>query len=257
MRQPEVGSDWPRIFSYRIGPLMDRATTISGTNWSAPESSGTPPPPSAGYAAIASPAHRKKLGQFFTPPNVASLMADWVMAREPAVVLDPALGTGVLTRACIERNSEARYLAYEKDSLILGYVDRRVRDLAEIVHGDFLESTLPGGIDAVIMNPPYIRHREIEGYEIERSAISAATLCEIPRSANLYIYFTLKALGAIRQNGRAAILIPGEWMSANFAVNFKRHLINTGVLKELVLFSNCSNVFDDALTTASILLCEK
>lgn len=184
-------------------------------------------------------------------------MADWVMAREPAVVLDPALGTGVLVRACIERNGEARYLAYEKDPLVLEHVDRRVRDLAEIVHGDFLKIELPSGVDAVIMNPPYIRHREIEGYEAERVAISAANRCEIPRSANLYIYFTLKALSALRKNGRAAILIPGEWMSANFAVNLKKHLVDTDILREIVLFSNCSNVFDDALTTASILMCEK
>lgn len=209
------------------------------------------------YAAVASSAHRKKFGQFFTPPNVASLMADWVMARDPAVVLDPALGTGILTRACIERNRLARYIAYEKDALILEYLDPQVREIAEVFHADFLECCVPENVDGLIMNPPYIRHREVEGYEAARSSISNSTLCEIPRSANLYVYFALKALQLLQPGGRAAILIPGEWMSANFAVTFKTYLMEAGILKELVLFSNCSNVFEDALTTASILLCEK
>jgi methylase of polypeptide subunit release factors len=106
------------------------------------------------------------------------------------------------------------------------------------------------------MNPPYIRHREIEGYDKERARISLDSKCIIPKSANLYIYFSVKALTLLSKGGRAALLIPGEWMSANFAASFKEFLVRSALLKEIVLFSNCSNVFDDALTTASILLCQ-
>jgi hypothetical protein len=48
-------------------------------------------------------------------------------------------------------------------------------------------------------------------------------------------------------------------MNANFAAKFKEFLLREAdpVLKELVLFSGCSNIFEDALTTASVLLVEK
>ena len=38
--------------------------------------------------------HRSRYGQFFTPPNVARLMVEWVLQDKPAKVLDPAVGLG-------------------------------------------------------------------------------------------------------------------------------------------------------------------
>ena len=40
-------------------------------------------------------ARRKEYGQFFTPPAVARLMAQWVVKNQPETILDPAFGLGV------------------------------------------------------------------------------------------------------------------------------------------------------------------
>ena len=42
---------------------------------------------------------RYEIGQFFTPDPIAALMADAVREIEPATVLDPGIGGGVLLRA--------------------------------------------------------------------------------------------------------------------------------------------------------------
>jgi type I restriction-modification system DNA methylase subunit len=211
----------------------------------------------ASYAKVAPAAHRKQFGQFFTPPKVAALMADWVTSRGAESVLDPAFGTGILTNACMKCSGSRSYTVFEKDNFIISYIPEEIKKNVQLFNSDFLKYDFHTKFDGIIMNPPYIRHREIEGYDKERSIISIKSNCIIPKSANLYIYFAVKALTLLREGGRSAFLIPGEWMSANFSANFKQYIIRSGALKEVVLFSNCSNVFDDALTTASILLCEK
>ena len=212
------------------------------------------------YCAETALAHRKQFGQFFTPPKVAGLMADWITSRGAKSILDPAFGTGILTSACMEYDGSRSYTAFEKDELIISYIPEDLKGKVQLLNSDFLKHDFNVKFDGITMNPPYIRHRDIGdigGYDHERSKISFEAKCVIPKSANLYIYFVVKALTILQEGGRAAFLIPGEWMNANFSISFKEYIIKSGTLKEIVLFSNCSNVFDDVLTTASILLCEK
>ena len=206
----------------------------------------------ADYAAQVDPAHRKALGQFFTPPRLAALMADWVAGADPALILDPAMGAGVLTRAALARCPDARLVAYERDEAVLRAADSGT---AEIRHADFLRGDWDL-YDAIVMNPPYIRHRDLRDHGTLRAQISARAGFAIPKSANLYVDFVVKAACQLRRGGRGAFLIPGEWMNANFARGFKQFLLGEGGLREVVLFSG-ADVFDDALTTASILMVER
>lgn len=208
------------------------------------------------YTQSASLQQRKNLGQFFTPPRVAALMADWISRCEPKTVLDPALGTGILTRSTLMRCQSARVTAFEIDPGILAAADIGVRAHVDVRNENFLYSPLEQ-FDAIIMNPPYIRHRELEGYDAARSAISVRAGFVIPKSANLYVYFVVKACLQLRKGGRGAFLIPSEWLNANFAKEFKAYLLSKGGLQEIVVFSGCSTIFQDALTTASVLFVEK
>jgi tRNA1(Val) A37 N6-methylase TrmN6 len=205
----------------------------------------------ADYAAQALLQHRKALGQFFTPPRLAALMADWVAGADPALILDPAMGAGVLTRAAQARCPAARVIAYERDEAILRHADAGG---ADVRHADFLSADWEM-VDGVVMNPPYIRHRELRDHADLRAAISARAGFVIPKSANLYVDFVVKAACQLRPGGRGAFLIPGEWMNANFARGLKQFLLGAGGLQQVVMFSG-GPVFDDALTTASILFLE-
>ncbi|MDR3506978.1 MAG: N-6 DNA methylase [Caulobacteraceae bacterium] len=215
-----------------------------------------PPSPEQTYSEAADPAHRKALGQYFTPATLAALMADWIAQINPMTVLDPAMGTGVLTRAVQDRIPEASITAYEKDQQILAFADVGTHVGTEIRHADFMRAPYSQRYDAVIMNPPYIRHRELPNYDNVRADLSVRCGYIVPKSVNLYIYFSIKSVLHLNPGGRASILIPSEWMNANFSSSFKRLLIENNILKEIILFSGCSVLFEDALTTASILLLE-
>ena len=136
-------------------------------------------------------------------------------------------------------------------------VPRNVKDATTIRIQDFLRVSTSELFDGVIANPPYIRHRELEGHLAQRSDLARTSGCEIPKSANQYVDFLVKATLHLNQGGRAAFLIPAEWMSANFSSGLKKYLLDRNLIQYLVTFSNCSNVFSDALTTASLLLLER
>lgn len=206
------------------------------------------------YGRVADEARRKKYGQWFTPPELAEIMLDWVFQIAPSTLLDPALGTGVLTRRALAREPQLKVCAYEIDRLIAEYsgltLDRRV----DVHTRDFLTCNV-SMVDAVVMNPPYIRHREIRD-KWPAQKVSGECGVHIPRSANLYVPFVIKACLALRLGGRAAILVPSEWMSANFSGPLKEFLLD-GFLKEILYFSHASSIFHDALTTASVLMVER
>ncbi len=200
---------------------------------------------------------RKKFGQVFTPPTVAALMADWVMGIGPKRVLDPAFGGGRLADACLKLDRSAKFVGYEIDPIVLQDIPERVRNSTTIELEDFLKVPISEPFDGIIANPPYIRHRELNGHLDQRNDLARASGCEIPKSANLYVDFLVKATLHLNPGGRAAFLIPAEWMSANFSSGLKKYLLHRNLIHSLVTFSNCSNVFGDALTTASLVLLEK
>jgi len=208
------------------------------------------------YSQFAQSEHRKRHGQFFTPPRLAALMADWIAESNPQTIIDPAFGTGMLTRAALARCPNARVIAYEIDDAILADADPGDPDRVEVRRENFLYASYEA-CDAITMNPPYIRHRELNGYDDARARISVKAGFAIPKSANLYVYFVVKACLQLVAGGRGAFLIPTEWMNANFSTSFKKFLLSDGGLSQIVMFSGCSNIFQDALTTASVLLVEK
>ncbi len=214
--------------------------------------------PEVSYAGAVPSWHRQRYAQFFTPPKIARLMAEWALAGGARTLLDPAVGMGVLARAALARASNLQVTAIEKDSVILRAFLGTKPDFSrvEVILGDFLTMEFCSTFDAVLMNPPYLRHHDLS-YDFDIFAeFSRKYGVQLSKLSNSYLLFTLKAAAMLNLGGRAAIIIPTEWMNANFGSAMKLFLIERGLLKEMIYFSNCSEIFDDALTTACVLLLE-
>jgi adenine-specific DNA-methyltransferase len=186
-------------------------------------------------------------------------MAEWALENGAKSLMDPALGMGSLLRAALAQKTDLEVTAFERDPIILqAYLKTQpARRNIKVLLGDFLSFDTVSRFDAVLMNPPYLRHHDI-AYEFDIFA-NFSKLCsiDVSRLSNIYVLFTLKAIMSLRPGGRASILIPTEWMNANFGHALKTFLIERNVLKEIIYFSHCSEIFDDALTTACVLLLEK
>lgn len=210
------------------------------------------------YARVAPKERRSSLGQFFTPEPIAQLMTRWISAVQPKTVLDPSVGPGIFARTARRHLPDAKITCVDIDSAPLDLArSTMVSDnLVEFIRGDFLTLDLQE-FDAVLANPPYLRHQNLN-YEFDIHAeIGRRNRVKVSRLANLYCLFILEICRHLRDGGRASIIVPAEWMNANFGVALKQYFHQHGCLRKLIYFSHDTLAFDDALTTAAILLIEK
>lgn len=219
---------------------------------------GSTETPEQMYVRVAPRDRRSSLGQFFTPAPIAKLMTNWIASVKPLTVLDPSVGPGILTRTVREVLPEARITCIDIDQapLQLARASMANDKLVNFIKGDFLTADLPQ-FDAILANPPYLRHQNLN-YEFDvHTTIGNRSGIKLSRLSNLYVLFILEICRSLRDGGRAAIIVPAEWMNANFGAAVKQFFYQNGCLRQLIYFSHNTLAFDDALTTAAILLIEK
>jgi len=219
------------------------------------------------YAERSDLAYRKRLGQFFTPYSVACFMSQWlteVSAGEPQI-LDPCAGLGVFERALSATSPDfarnARFTLWEKDEGLaqdLAAVCKRLAIQHSVTSRDFLdEHAWSAAYDAIIANPPYYKHHYVENKEDIRAAISSKVGAPFSVQTNIYCWFLIKALSMLKPGGRLAFIIPTEFLNANYGRDVKKHLLETGFLRSIISICYKSRTFDDAITTACVLLAER
>jgi len=219
------------------------------------------------YTANRDLAHRKTHGQFFTPYSIACFMCQWIteVSISKPTVLDPCAGLGVFERAVCETDPKfaqrAVFKLWEKDERLaidLAGICDRLGIRKSIANKDFInEHGWSETYDAVIANPPYYKHHFVKNKEGIRGAISSGAGASFSVQTNIYCWFLIKALSLLRDGGRLAFIIPTEFMNANYGTDVKKFLLETGCLRHIISFCYKTRTFDDAITTACVLLAEK
>lgn len=200
--------------------------------------------------------HRKKFAQFFTPQAIASLMTDWLLGSLTLkTVLEPAFGLGVFTRNLIEKKDGLTITGYELDKVILNeganYFDSYEQVLVN--HGDYIFSDWQQKYDGIICNPPYLKFHNYDNKKmLER--VEEELNFKFSGSTNLYSLFLLKSIVQLNQNGRAAYIVPSEFLNSDYGKHVKDYLLQSNMLRHIFVIDFKENVFGDALTTSSILL---
>jgi adenine-specific DNA-methyltransferase len=214
--------------------------------------------PEEAYAASAPLSHRKRWGQFFTPGPVAAFMVEWAVSDGCRSVLDPATGPGLFLELAAGRlPSDAALVGYEVDEALATICRARVHEATGRVPTVFCRDFLlhaDGRYDAVVCNPPYLCHRDITyGRDLWRS-IDALAGRRLSRLTNAYGLFLLTIAHRLSARGRAAIILPAEFLNADFAVPIKAHLLEANLLDGLLAFDHRGLIFSNAQTTACIIL---
>jgi adenine-specific DNA-methyltransferase len=198
----------------------------------------------------------KSLGQVFTPPAVAEVLARWVISKKPKTVLDPAVGIGHLLYQCWLLHPSARYLGIERDLRTFRQAVECAPPGAKLIRGDYLRSE-PAPTEAIIANPPYVKAHNLGLREPEWRYFEERFGTRLDRLTNLYGLFLLKIWEDLAPSGRAAVIVPAEFLNANFGTELKERLIHSMRPAGLAVFDPSHNVFDGALTTSCILFLEK
>ncbi|HTN69058.1 MAG TPA: N-6 DNA methylase [Dysgonamonadaceae bacterium] len=212
-----------------------------------------------GYSATVSIEHRKKFAQFFTPFDIADLMAKWVLGSSSLqTVLEPAFGLGIFSRALLSYRDDIRIKAFEIDKVIFETAKEYFENVENIdLHlEDYMYNDWENKYDGIICNPPYFKFHDYDNKSILQE-IERHLKTKLNGFTNLYALFLLKAIHQLNPNGRCAFIIPSEFLNADYGKLVKDYLVKSNTLRHIIVIDFEENVFDDALTTASIILCAK
>ena len=166
------------------------------------------------------------LGQIFTRRILADYMVSLFTLPSKSLVLDPCFGGGVFLDS-ISANTDYRSSGYEiDDELFSSY--KKKDGVSTLYNADFLLCNINTLFDGIIMNPPYIRHEKIN--ELEKFGITKSKLCKesifskLSRTANLYMYFVVKAISVLKANGELIVIFPESWLNSKGGITFKNFL---------------------------------
>ena len=207
-------------------------------------------------AAEAWKGQTKQLGQVSTPQAVAHLMASWVMSGNPKAVLDPAAGFGALLTACRQISEDVELVGVERDPEAFRQAKSSAPRGTKLILADYLKSEA-GLFDGIIANPPYVKAHRLDYAEGDWRYFEDRLGTPLDRLTNLYALFLLKIWEDLVPNGRAAVLLPAEFLNANFGMEIKERLVGVMRPAALLVFATSVSLFEDALTTSAIVLLEK
>lgn len=220
------------------------------------------PTPEAQLEQSASRDDRYALGQFFTPEPIANLMGEAVQEVSPEHVLDPGVGGGVLLRAV--GPSLARY-GIDIDPAAVGIANASLSEeggSVEVVEGDFLAlddwPLTRDRFDAVISNPPYIRHHNMTAqHKALAKHFSGLFDISVSSMSGSYVYFFFEALQRLRNGGRLVFITPTEFLDVRYGSAVKEALLRFCSLDEILVLEMDELAFDGVLTTSAITIATK
>lgn len=184
-------------------------------------------------------------GQIFTKAKVAELMIELITVPKESSLLDPCFGEGVFLEVA-RQTGFTNVTGYEIDKKIYNKVIDEYPSY-NLFNQDFLKVKKKDVYDAIIMNPPYIRHEKIdllEPYGITKNQLSENPLFEkLPKNSNMYMYFILKALDVLKQDGELIVIFPTSWKNTNLGSFFEQEVNTLGKVSHKYEVSG--SVFED------------
>lgn len=212
------------------------------------------------YTEISELSHRKKYAQFFTPNPIADFMARWVLGccSGPADILEPAFGLGIFSRCLLKINQNINISGYEIDPEILNIVKVQLPSLCSktaINNQDYITAPWENKYDGIICNPPYLKFHDYDNDKLV-PIVNKQLRTNLNKFTNLYPLFLMKSLSQLKEGGRCAYIIPSEFLNSDYGVEVKRYLLSLNIRLHFIIVNFEENVFDGAITTACIVLCE-
>lgn len=218
------------------------------------------------FTALLPRTEQKRLGQFMTPPAIASFMARRLVAgfdRDHVRVLEPSAGAGVLAAAVVEellvkphRPSSIELTLYECDHRLLPALDELGKRMDEactaagvtlhrkVQHGDFLLSELAlGGKPAAnlltIANPPFFKLNKTTDV---RARLHAYAVWGQP---NIYGLFMAACARLTAPGSRWCFITPRSWMNGQYFQATRQAVLRHLVLDSLHAFESRRDSFEE------------
>ena len=113
---------------------------------------------------------------------------------------------------------------------------------------------LHGGFDAIIGNPPYVRHELIKAI---KPGLKRAYPATYDGSADLYVYFYDQGLKLLKPGGRLSYVVTNKWMRAGYAEGLRGVFADQAWVEFVADFGHAKKFFPDADVFPSVVVVRK
>ena len=187
---------------------------------------------------IMSNIEKKSQGKYFTPPTLAKFLADISINDSNVTIFDPSYGNGALLLAAHKElkgkgsiNPAEKLFGVDiyppckefQDQFFHGILNKK-----HLFDEDFF--TFPENAkrkySLILMNPPFIRHHDIdsEQYEKIRSALGEKLI--VPKSSDMWAYFLIHSQNFLKKGGSLAAILPWSFIQAEYAKKMREYLLD-------------------------------
>lgn len=163
------------------------------------------------------------LGQVYTKGIVADYMTSLFSLPKGAKILDPCFGHGAFLEALI-KNGKYKIEGSEIDKSCYDHCASIFSPYCKLHYGNFFDYKKSAFFDGIIMNPPYVRHEEINElakFGINKVRLTRIVTDELDSKANLYMYFIVYGLHLLKPKGEMIVIFPNSWEKAKSGLPFK------------------------------------
>jgi len=211
------------------------------------------------------PQKKSKLGQFFTPINIAKFMANLFtrITHTNCHLLDAGAGIGTLSFAFGEKwfknNIDSKHSiidAFEIDKSLLPDLSKALETLkkqynieifikntdfivtaVDSLYGNLFVKPLPKYTHA-ILNPPYKKIRNNSKHRKYLKKIGIETV-------NLYSAFVALSLDLLENKGQLVAIIPRSFCNGPYYLKFRKYIISKAAIKHIHLFNSRNKAFKE------------
>lgn len=197
-----------------------------------------------------------ELGQVFTSENLSkfmiSLFSDEI--TENSRILDPSMGPNTFLKHIDRLTINPELVSIEIDNSLItsDIIQFYKKENRTLINGNFFDLTISEKFNFIIENPPYVRQELLLDDNSKEKILNSINLKEkIPSQSNLYVYFLIKSILHLKDNGKLVAVVYDSWLYSSFGKFLKDFLIKKGTIKSIYHIKNDS--FDDALIGATVI----
>ncbi|MHA1378443.1 MAG: HsdM family class I SAM-dependent methyltransferase [Candidatus Helarchaeota archaeon] len=219
-------------------------------------------------------------GQYYTPENIADLIAELAIHSANDKILDCSCGSGIFLMSAYKKLSEFSKNYHTKIINQLTGVDINyfpvhltafnliIKDISnkpkalKIFPLDFFEISPRDGIlnsefDVIITNPPYTEAREIgnDDYKEKIRKIALDYQDQLSKTIGIYGYFYTHANHFLKEHGYIGFIVNNSFMETKGGWSLCKYFLDNFKLKYLIKFAE--DVFEDADVKSVITILEK
>jgi|LSQX01.3.fsa_nt_gb hypothetical protein len=206
----------------------------------------------------AKPQQNENLGQVFTSAILANFMIDLLKdsLKQNSSILDPCIGPNTFFKAMNEDFSNCFLKGIEIDATLItkeveSFYENSNR---ELIKGSFFDLPISEQFDIIIQNPPYVRQELLSSGVNSKRKIRqnvSSIFSTIPSQSNLYIYFLLKSILHLKNDGVMVAVIYDSWLYSDFGKFLKESILKLGYLDSIYHFKK--SAFDNVEVGATVI----